>query len=595
MSLPMKKIKTATAIWQLIMILVLSETALAAPERVSDFAMLDYDGEFHQLSRYLHREALVMMSFDSSCPEMKEHVNRYLQIRDEWRQRGEKGIDFVLVDSNGHGRGIAAHMQIPATLPLLEDTGQLVSETLTIKQAGEVLAFDPFRSALLFRGPAGPELEQTLAAFLAGDLQETTVAPLLSCALNYPDRDRHLDTPPDYATEVAPVIIENCAHCHRPDGVGPFAMDSHLMLMGWSPMIREVLISKRMPPAQVDPYIGHSGNARYISAEELQTVVHWIDAGMPRGEVEIDPLEKLEFSDRRQWLLGEPDYIVEGPEIAVASTGVLDYEYHTVELPFDEDRWVRAVQYQAGDESVLHHLMTYVVPPEEDFWGPERRQETATRRFLESYAPGKIEAVEFPPNTGVLIPAGHRLAMQFHYVTNGRSTVDQTRLGLYFHDTPAAHEKLTQVVATHFEVPTNDNNYELTASHRFENEVVILGVRAHMHFRGKKMKFAATLPDGQNLTLFSVPAYNYGWQPHYRLSEPVRLPAGSRIEVIGALDNSASNPANPNPDATVPFGIFSWEEMFTGYWSYYVPNTDSAEQQEAPISPALLQQPGPSC
>ncbi|MCY4264925.1 MAG: hypothetical protein OXE78_08720 [Gammaproteobacteria bacterium] len=549
-----------------------SRILLAAPERVSDFAMLDTVGEFHQLSRYQHREALVMMSFDADCSTMDDHITRLQAIQEKWQDQGEKGIEFVLLDSKGIGRNAASGLATPNSLPLLEDTGQLVSASLAIKQAGEVLVLDPFRTTLLFRGMAGAELEQTLAKFLAGNLQETAVTSLHSCPLNYLDRDRHLENSPDYATEVAPIIIDHCTECHRPDGVGPFAMDSHLMLLGWSPMIREVLLNRRMPPTQVDPYIGHSKDARYISTKELQTLVHWIDAGAPRGDSKIDPLEQLDFKNRRQWLLGQPDYIVKGPEIAVASTGVLDYDYHTVELPFTEDRWVRAVQYLAGDESVLHHLMTFVVPPEEDFWGPERQQETATRRFLEGYAPGRITAVEFPPDTGVLIPAGYRLAMQFHYVTSGRSTLDQTMLGLYFHDLPPPYEKLTQVVASHFTVPAGDNNFELTASHHFDNEVVIVGVRAHMHFRGKKMKFNAILPNGENLTLFSVPAYNYGWQPHYLFTDPVTLPADTRIEIVGALDNSMSNPANPNPDADVPFGIYSWEEMFTGYWSYYMPN-----------------------
>ncbi len=549
---------------------LLSASSFGAPERVSDFAMLDYGGEFHQLSRYLHRDALVMMSFDADCPDMDSHISRFQTLNEQWRQQGEAGISFVMIDSYGLGRDAVSVEDY--SLPLLEDTGQLISESLEIDQAGQVLVFDPVRSTLLYRGPASDEVGEVLADFLDGGVEQTVNVPTQSCELSYPVRQQHRVSTPDYALEVAPIIIENCAECHRQDGVGPFAMDSHIMLMGWSPMIREVLLNKRMPPTQVDPYIGHSNNARYISAEELQTVVHWIDAGAPRGDGETDPLEQLDFSDRKQWLLGEPDYIVTGPEIAVASTGVLDYDFHTVELPFTEDRWVRAVQYQAGDESVLHHLMTYVVPPDEDFWGPERNNEIATRRFLEGYAPGKIEAVEFPADTGVLIPAGHRLAMQFHYVTNGRSTVDQTNLGLYFHDSPPKYEKLTQIVASHFTVPAQNNDFELQADHRFDEEVVVIGVRAHMHYRGKRMKFTATLPDGSALNLFSVPAYNYGWQPHYLLSEPVTLPAGTIIHVVGALDNSASNPTNPNPDASVPFGIFSWEEMFTGYWSYYIPD-----------------------
>ena len=551
--------------------LLSSSQSWAAPERVSDFALLDHFGEFHQLSRYLHRDALVIMSFDESCANMTEQVESFANLSTQWtadQLDNGNGVAFALIDSYGQSREVLTASA--SGLPVLEDSGQLVSESLEISTAGEVLVLDPVRSSLLYRGPAGPELNRVLGQFISeGSIENTVTLPVESCTLSYPTRDQHNTTPPDYATEVAPIIIENCAECHRQDGVGPFALDSHIMLMGWSPMIREVLLNKRMPPTQVDPYLLHSPNARYVSPEDLQTVIHWIDAGAPRGESEIDPLEELEFTDRKQWLLGEPDYIVEGPEIAVASTGVLDYDFHTVELPFDEDKWVRAVQYQAGDESVLHHLMTYVVPPDQDFWGPERNTEVVTRRFLEGYAPGKIEAVEFPSGTGVLIPAGHKLAMQFHYVTNGRSTVDQTNLGLYFHDTPPAHEKLTQVVASHFTVPAQINNFELEATHQFDRDVVVFGLRAHMHYRGKKMKFSATLPNGESLELFSVPAYNYGWQPHYLLDESVRLPAGTTIEVSGALDNTASNPTNPNPDAEVSFGIYSWEEMFTGYWSYY--------------------------
>jgi hypothetical protein len=546
-------------------IAMLCSSLQAAPTRVSDFAMLDYNGDFHQLSRYLHRDALVLMSYDQSCAEMPQLVSEFAALSENW-QAGD--VTFLLVNSRGTARDEITLPDLP--LPLLEDSAQLVSEMLNISHAGEVLAFDPQRTTLLYRGSVDGDLENTVATFLEGELDNTVSTPPRGCELSYEHADS--DQVPDYTTEVAPIIIEKCAGCHRQDGVGPFAMDSHIMVMGWSPMIREVLLNRRMPPIQVDPYIGHSRHARYLDAEQMRTLVHWIDAGAPRGEGEPDPLEELDYSGNGDWLLGEPDYIVEGPEISIPATGVMDYQFEIVELPFTEDRWVRAVQYLAGDESVLHHLMTYVVAPDEDFWGPELSEETVSRRFLEGYAPGMVEAVEFPEDTGVLIPAGHRLAMQFHYVTNGRSTVDQTRLGLYFHDAPPSHEKLTQVIGKQFTLPANVNDFPLQADYRFEDEVVITGLRAHMHYRGKKMKFAVTLPDGETRDLFSVPAYNYGWQPHYGLTEAIRLPAGTVAHVIGALDNSSSNPTNPNPDTEVAFGVYSWEEMFTGYWTYYKPN-----------------------
>ena len=58
----------------------------------------------------------------------------------------------------------------------------------------------------------------------------------------------------------------------------------------------------------------------------------------------------------RGWQLGEPDYIVHAPRQDIPPTGVLDYTYEQAEPGFSEEKWVRALQYLPGDESVLHHL-----------------------------------------------------------------------------------------------------------------------------------------------------------------------------------------------------------------------------------------------
>ena len=159
--------------------------------------------------------------------------------------------------------------------------------------------------------------------------------------------------------------------------------------------------------------------------------------------------------------------------------------------------------------------------------------------------------------------------MQFHYVTNGQSTVDQTEIGLYFSEQPPAREQLVQAVGTRFVLPPEVADFPQQASHLFEDDVVLTGLRARMNYRGKKMKFVAQYPDGSSETLLSVPAYNYGWQPHYVLNTPRQLPAGTRVQVIGALDNSASNPTNPDPTLEIKYGLNSWEEMFTGYFTYH--------------------------
>lgn len=537
----------------------------AAPQRVGDFGLLDDDGIFHQLSRYRHRDALVLMSY---LPECSDSNTQAVALKDLQLKYESLGIGFALIDSQDAGRPVMAKQSID--LPILEDDGQLVSETLGFTQAGEVAILDPQRLTLLYRGPNNESLEQVLQAALAGDSGDTRIETVSSgCAIDYDAKRQHLAQVPDYASEIAPLIAENCAICHREGGIGPFAMNSHLMIQGWSPMIREVLLTKRMPPEQVDPYIGHFSNARYISDENLQKLVHWIDSGAPRGSSPVDPLAELSFPDHDDWQLGDPDYIVKAPVQEIPATGVLDYINVDVELPFTEDKWVRAVQYVPGDRSVLHHLLTYVTAPAESFEGGESDTRSVAQRFLEGYAPGKIDAMVFPEETGVLIPAGHKLSMQFHYTTNGRATTDETVLGIYFHDEPPTYENFTRSVVTGFRIPPHAMDHKAHAQYVFDEDVVVTGLRAHMHFRGKDMKFSVEQPDGSLKPILSVPAYSYAWQPTYQLDSPEFIPAGTKVHVTGTFDNSEFNPANPDPNKLVTFGLQSWDEMFIGYWTYH--------------------------
>jgi len=500
---------------------------------------------------------------------MNTAVAQLQALTNDWQ--GE-GFAFALIESSSLSdvneiRSAAAASSV--SLPLFVDDGQLVSETLQFSKAGEVAVLDPERLTLLYRGAMNADLPKALTAEMSGGIDATITNVASGCDLSFPVKQQHASAVPDYTSEVAPIVAEQCASCHREGGIGPFAMDSHLMLQGWSPMIREVLLTKRMPPTQVDPNIGHFTNARYISDADMQTLVHWIDAGAPRGAGAVDPLAELEFADMKSWQLGEPDFIIKAPKMEIPATGVMDYIDIDVELPFDEDKWVKAVQFIPGDESVLHHLLAYVTAPSENFDGGEADTTSVARRFLEGYAPGKVDAMTFPEETGVYIPEGHKLSMQFHFTTNGKATSDETTIGLYMYDEPPAYENFTRSVGANFKIPAYDQDYEVAGQYVFQEDVVVTGLRAHMHFRGKDMKFTVETPEGEKRDLLSVPNYSYAWQPTYNLETPEYLPAGTKVHVTGAFDNSEYNPANPDPSKDITFGLQSWDEMFIGYWTYH--------------------------
>jgi hypothetical protein len=76
------------------------------------------------------------------------------------------------------------------------------------------------------------------------------------------------------------------------------------------------------------------------------------------------------------------------------------------------------------------------------------------------------------------------------------------------------------------------------------------------------VKYEALYPDGRRETLLSVPRYEFAWQRVYRFAQPKPLPKGTWILITAGYDNSALNPANPDPRRPARWGEQTWDEMF---------------------------------
>lgn len=273
----------------------LSVNAHAAPERVGDFTLIDNEGKAHQLSKYAFNKAVVIVSQASGCSMNRENIARYKQLRTNWDYRG---VSFLMLNSsvNDDRAGIRAEEAVwNYDFPIMDDDTQLVADALGITQAGQVVIVDPVRMNVLYRGPlpAQPareplgEVLEAIVADGADSRQMDTVVEEIEaadgCALEFPAATRYMANAPDYETDIAPILIEQCVGCHVEGGIGPFAMNSHMMIQGWSPMIREVVMTNRMPPMQVDPAVKSFTNSGNMPVEERQKLIHWINAGSPRN------------------------------------------------------------------------------------------------------------------------------------------------------------------------------------------------------------------------------------------------------------------------------------------------------------------------
>jgi hypothetical protein len=99
--------------------------------------------------------------------------------------------------------------------------------------------------------------------------------------------------------------------------------------------------------------------------------------------------------------------------------------------------------------------------------------------------------------------------------------------------------------------------------------------------RGKDFKYVVVYPDGHEVTLLTVPKYDFHWQLAYDLETPLTVPAGGKLVVTAHYDNSANNkhltelgvdPQNCGPDKEAYFRRQnqSWHEMFSPLIQYSV-------------------------
>lgn len=560
---------------------VADDTSVAsAIARAENFRLIDHRDASHELYRLADAEAVVLYTYGVGCPIVRQSMPELTRIGEEYT---EKGVEFLLIDGNSHNSraDLAADAEeFSVGFPILSDAAQTVVRSLGVSRTAEAIVLDPqddwkilYRGALddrLDYGAQKTEAEHTwlrdaLDAHLAGEEITTASSTVKGCKINILEQDNL-----SYSKDVAPILMEKCASCHRSGSIGPFAMNGYKKVNGWTEMIAETIRTKRMPPWHADPAYSEYHNDLSLTVEEERTILSWIDAGAVRGEGP-DPLEDLAPLDNSGWTLGEPDLIVEmaTPE-ELPAEGTIDYRYIYVDPGITEDKWVRGVQVKPSNPAVLHHCLIFILYPEE-YEHVQPDNSGGLEGYFEAFLPG-TEVEPYPEDTGQFVPAGSIFVFQMHYNATGKPETDQTQMALYFHqEQPKEILTIDGAARTRFRIPPQEKDHPASTTFKIAEETRIWGVSPHMHYRGSRARFDAVKPDGEVETLLNVPHYNFDWQPMYLLDQPIVLAKGSKIEINGAWDNSPLNPANPDPDDEVRFGNQSWEEMFIGFVKKSVP------------------------
>lgn len=550
-----------------------------ADSRTNDYAMYDHKGDFHRLSYYNDQKAIVLWVQGNGCPIVRNALTDFKEVVDTYK---EKEVVFFMLNSNiqDNRRKIANEAEaFNFEVPVLVDSAQLIADALDITITAEAIVLHPVTREVLFRGPINDRLDyeakkdnvenhylaDALDEILSGSLPKEKIQLAKGCKVT---RMRTLEKNDalTYTKDIAPLLAQNCVRCHRDGGIAPWAMTDYNAVSGWSAMMKQVLLSKRMPPWKADPEVGEFTNSFAMGDSSARKIVSWIDAGIPYGSGN-DPLMSISY-ENGVWESGAPDLVVTLDKEKIPASELVPYRYQELDLKLKEDKWLRGVDMMPGNPAVLHHFVLTNRDTNEQTTIINRKARPWTDNYI-AIGNGTEQAIFFPENTGVFLRKGTQLTMQIHYTGTGKPETDVTKVGLYFHDSiPKKEYRALSPANVRFRIPPYAKEFPLTISDTITKAITIHSVSPHMHYRGKSIKLFAVFPDGTEHLLISVGDYNFNWQWFYILKEPFSVPAGSIIRVDGIFDNSYQNPINPDPTVPLGFGLQSRDEMLIGFFNY---------------------------
>jgi mono/diheme cytochrome c family protein len=87
---------------------------------------------------------------------------------------------------------------------------------------------------------------------------------------------------PTFTKDVAPVLHQHCAGCHRAGEIAPMSLLTYEEARPWAKSIREEVANGEMPPWHAVAPRGTFSNDRRLSEQEKATLIRWVDGGAPR-------------------------------------------------------------------------------------------------------------------------------------------------------------------------------------------------------------------------------------------------------------------------------------------------------------------------
>ena len=390
-----------------------------------------------------------------------------------------------------------------------------------------------------------------------------------------------------FAKDVAPIFQKKCQECHRPGAMAPMSLVTYADVRPWARSIKARVASREMPPFHVDRTIGIQSfkNDPSLLDWEVETIVKWVDNGVPMGNPADMPPPR-QFGDPNAWQIGEPDIVVKFPKYLVPAESPDLYGDLFADIPIDSDRYIKAIQTRSAtavSHKVVHHALSYTVSP--DSIVGDMSNEGG--QFLVEYASGKNAEV-YPEGSGVLLKAGEKARVSYHTHSYGEDTNMEIELGMVLYPKGYVPSKIRwskQLAQPSVPLDIPPGPVARSDGYVFMHKPAkIIAFQPHMHLLGVKQCLELIYPSegaSAKTEVANCINFNNSWHLTYNYADDAQplVPAGTVLHNIQWHDNTTANPRASDPRNWVGNGSRTVDEMGF-FWIGWVELTEDEYRKE---------------
>ncbi|MBX3420269.1 MAG: redoxin family protein [Pirellulaceae bacterium] len=554
---------------------------------VDDLKFTDIRGLGRNLKELGQHQATVFVFTTTTCPLVRKYLPKLVELSAEFKSRG---VQFVAVNVGADDTvKQMASQAIDFSLPFysVKDFDCSCAKALGVKVTPEVVVLDA-ANTIRYRGriddqmrvggakpsASREDLRIALEEILEGKSVSVSSTPADGCRITEPVKPTLPSSDITWSSTIGSLIHAKCTGCHQAGTAAPFELRHYDEVVGNAEMIAEVVKLETMPPWYAARQHGHFQNDTSLSVDEKRTLLAWIDAGCPAGDLNASPTPPAPIQS--EWRIGEPDLILTmTEEHTIEPTGFIPYKYVMLPHIFREETWVEAFEIKPLNTAVVHHCNMFHMS----------KDGAGVNTFITGYVPGgqPLDLGHYDNGVAYRLPAGASLGLQIHYTTIGTEQKAKIQVGLRF-PRREIRKKLHHFVVDPrgWSITPGDPAFRIEGKYTLPHNANLLGLFTHMHVRGRDMTYFAVQEGQEPETLLQIPNFNFEWQLGYEIAVGQKVfPKGTQIRVVAHYDNSPFNPYNPDPSDTVEYGPQTIHEMFNGF-AFYV---DNDEQLSLRVNP----------